>query len=129
MTEIPLNNHYGEYFTPISTLQGNARDITTLLHLPNWATQQAIQRQFQGIIFLKYLGSSNFDFQLYRYPGYFRQQSIQIPSLQSAGIRFNSDISNRAVNQFSKKIQFTPSINLFIRPELGKHICFWYEAD
>ncbi|HER10077.1 MAG TPA: SusC/RagA family TonB-linked outer membrane protein [Bacteroides sp.] len=113
------NVHYGEYFTPISTLQGSARDAYNPVAFANLGEQQRYKDNARALFSARYFVTPRLIFNSTVTLDIFDNKIAKFLPHKALGYYYSSDISNHAVNEFSKKSSIFTFNQLIYRPELG----------
>jgi TonB-linked SusC/RagA family outer membrane protein len=114
-----INNHYGEYFTPISTLQGSARDFYNPVAFANLGSQKRFRDNARALFSVRYFITPQIVFNSTVTLDIFDNKISKFLPYKALGYNINSDISNRAVNEFSKKNSIYTINQMVYRPEMG----------
>jgi TonB-linked SusC/RagA family outer membrane protein len=114
-----LNNHYGEYFTPVSTLQGSARDFYNPVAFATLGSQKRYRDNSRALFSLRYLVAPGVIFNSTVTLDIFDNKISKFLPYKALGYQIDSDISNRAVNEFSKKNSIYTINQIIYRPQLN----------
>ncbi|MDA3823016.1 MAG: SusC/RagA family TonB-linked outer membrane protein, partial [Bacteroidales bacterium] len=115
------NIHYGEYFTPSGTLQGDARTAYNPVAFANLGTQHRYKDNARALFSGRYFITPRLTFKSTVTMDIFDNKTEKFLPYQALGYDYNSDISNRAVNEFSKKSSIFTFNQLIWRPEVGSN--------
>jgi TonB-linked SusC/RagA family outer membrane protein len=113
------NVHYGEYFTPYSTLQGNARDSYNPVAFANLGTQHRYRDNARALFTGRYYILPNLTINATVTLDIFDNKISKFLPYKALGYDYSSDITNRSVNEFSKKSSIFTFTQILYRPELG----------
>ena len=114
-----LGNNTGAYFTPTSTLQGNARDNYNPVAFANLATQKRFKDNARALFSAKYSISPQLTWNGTVTLDLFDQKISKFLPYKAIGYEYSNDITNRAVNEFSKKSSIFTINQLVYRPDFG----------
>jgi len=114
-----LNNIYDAYFTPTSTLQGSARDYYNPVAFANLGTQQRYKDNARALFSAKYAITSALTWNGTVTLDLFDQKIEKFLPYKAVGYDYYSDITNRAINEFSKKSSIFTINQLIYRPNFG----------
>ncbi len=114
-----LNNISDEYFTPQNTLQGNAKDIFNPVAFAKLGTQHRYKDNARALFSIRYLMAPGLIFNSTVTLDIFDNKISKFLPYKAIGYNYNDDISNRAVNEFSKKSSIYTINQLVYRPTLG----------
>ncbi len=115
-----LGNHYGEYFTPISTMQGSARKMYNPVAFANLGSQKRFRDNARALFTVRYLITPRLIFNSTVTLDIFDSKISKFLPYKALGYELNNDISNKAVNEFSKKSSIFTINQLLFRPDLGE---------
>ncbi|MGE0019063.1 MAG: SusC/RagA family TonB-linked outer membrane protein [Draconibacterium sp.] len=116
-----LNNVYEDtYFTPSSTLQGNAREYYNPVAFANLATQKRFKDNARALFSAKYSISPTLTWDGTITLDLFDQKISKFLPYKAIGYDYNNDITNHSVNEFSKKSSIFTINKLVYRPDLGE---------
>jgi TonB-linked SusC/RagA family outer membrane protein len=113
------NVHYGEYFTPSSTLQGSARDAYNPVAFANLGSQHRYKDNARALFTGKYYITPHLIWNGTVTLDIFDNKTEKFLPYKALGYVYSSDITNHAVNEFSKKSSIYTFNQLVYRPELG----------
>ena len=114
-----LGNSTGAYFTPTSTLQGNATDNYNPVAFANLGMQHRFKDNARALFTAKWSITPKLVWNGTVTLDLFDQKISKFLPYKAIGYNYQSDITNRAVNEFSKKSSIF-TINQFIyRPDFG----------
>jgi len=114
-----LNNHFGEYFTPISTLQGSARDIYNPVAFASLGSQKRFRDNARALFSVRYYITPQIVYNSTVTLDIFDNKISKFLPYKALGYNIDSDISNRAVNEFSKKNSIYTINQLVYRPTMS----------
>jgi TonB-linked SusC/RagA family outer membrane protein len=109
----------GEYFTPVSTLQGTARDVYNPVAFAKLGSQKRYKDNARALFSIKYnilprlILNSTITLDI------FDNKISKFLPYKAIGYYYSSDISNHAVNEFSKKASIYTINQLIFRPNVG----------
>ncbi len=115
-----LNQHYGNYFTPIQTLQGNSRDSYNPVAFANLGSQNRVRDNSRALFSVIYSITDNIILNSTVTMDIFDNKISKFLPYKALGYEYSSDITNRAINEFSKKNSIFTFNQLIYRPELGE---------
>jgi len=113
------NIHYGEYYTPSSTLQGSAREFYNPVAFANLSQQKRVKDNARALFTIRYLITPRVIFNSTVTLDIFDNKTSKFLPYQALGSGDN-DITNRAGNEFSKKSSIYTINQLIYRPDLGE---------
>ena len=113
------NMHFGEYFTPSSTLQGNAKDNYNPVAFANLGKQHRFKDNARALFTVRYFITPKLIFNSTVTLDIFDNKTDKYLPYKALGYNYENDISNRAVNEFSKKSSIYTFNKLVYRPQLG----------
>ncbi len=113
------NISYGNYFTPLSTLQGSARDNYNPVAFAELATQKRYRDNARALFSAKYQMTPTLVWNGTITLDLFDMKISKFLPYKAIGYEYNNDITNRAVNEFSKKSSIYTINQLVYRPNLG----------
>ncbi|MGC9341398.1 MAG: SusC/RagA family TonB-linked outer membrane protein [Bacteroidales bacterium] len=113
------NISYGEYFTPAYTLQGSARDYYNPVAFANLGTQKRYRDNARALFSVKYNILPRLIFNSTVTLDIFDNKISKFLPYKALGYDYSSDISNKAVNEFSKKSSIYTINQLIFRPNVG----------
>lgn len=114
-----LGIHYGEYFTPISTLQGSARDFYNPVAFAKLGSQHRYRDNARALFSVRYLITPELILNSTVTLDIFDNKITKFLPYKALGYQLNSNITNRAVNEFSKKSSIYTINQMIYRPTLG----------
>lgn len=125
------NISYGEYFTPSSTLQGNARDYYNPVAFANLGTQKRYRDNARALFSVKYNILPRLIFNSTVTLDIFDNKISKFLPYKALGYDYSSEISNKAVNEFSKKSSIYTINQVIFRPNVGDNhdIVFMSQFD
>jgi TonB-linked SusC/RagA family outer membrane protein len=115
------NISYGNYFTPLSTLQGNARDNYNPVAFANLATQKRFRDNARALFSTRYNMTPQLVWNGTITLDLFDSKISKFLPYKAIGYDYNNNITNRAVNEFSKKSSIFTINQLVYRPDLGEN--------
>jgi len=113
------NVHYGEYFTPLNTLQGSARDAYNPVAFANLGKQKRFKDNARALFSVRYYITPRIIFNSTVTLDIFDNKISKFLPHKALGYYYSNDISNHGVNEFSKKSSIFTFNQLIYRPELG----------
>jgi len=113
------NQHFGEYFIPQNTLQGNARDVYNPVAFADLGKQHRFKDNARALFTLRYMITPRLILNSTVTLDIFDNRIEKFLPYKALGYVYASDISNRAVNEFSKKSSIYTFNQLIYRPEVG----------
>ncbi len=114
-----LGNSSGEYFTPLNTLQGTARDNYNPVAFANLATQKRFKDNARALFSAKWSITPKLTWNGTVTLDLFDQKISKFLPYKAIGYEYTNDITNRAVNEFSKKSSIFTINQLIYRPDFG----------
>lgn len=123
------NVSYGNYFTPLSTLQGNARDNYNPVAFANLATQKRYRDNARALFSAKYQMTPQLVWNGTITLDLFDMKISKFLPYKAIGYDYYNDITNRAVNEFSKKSSIFTINQLVYRPNFGENHNFLVMAQ
>ncbi len=108
-----------EYFTPSSTLQGSARDAYNPVAFANLGKQHRFKDNARALFSIQYFITPKLIFKSTVTLDIFDNKIDKYLPYKALGYNYESDISNRAVNEFSKKSSIYTFNQLIYRPQVG----------
>ncbi len=114
-----LGNSTGEYFTPLNTLQGTARDYYNPVAFANLATQNRFKDNARALFTAKWSITPKLTWNGTVTLDLFDQKISKFLPYKAIGYEYTNDITNRAVNEFSKKSSIFTINQLIFRPDFG----------
>jgi TonB-linked SusC/RagA family outer membrane protein len=109
----------GEYFTPVNTLQGSARDNYNPVAFANLGTQKRFKDNARALFSVKYNITQQFWWKATVTLDLFDQKISKFLPYKAIGYNYDNDITNRASNEFSKKSSIFTINQFFYRPDFG----------
>ncbi|MEN8156103.1 MAG: SusC/RagA family TonB-linked outer membrane protein [Bacteroidota bacterium] len=113
------NIHYGEYFTPFETIQGNAKDTYNPVAFAKLGTQDRYKDNARALFSGKYFITPRLTWKSTVTLDIFDDKREKFLPYKALGYYYNDDYTNFAVNEFSKKSSIYTINQLIYRPELG----------
>jgi TonB-linked SusC/RagA family outer membrane protein len=114
-----LGNSSGEYFTPISTLQGTARDYYNPVAFVNLGSQKRFKDNARALFSAKWSITPQLTWNGTVTLDLFDQKISKFLPYKAIGYNYTDDITNKAVNEFSKKSSIFTINQLVYRPDFG----------
>lgn len=114
-----LGNSSGEYFTPLNTLQGTARDYYNPVAFANLASQKRFKDNARALFTAKWSITPKLTWNGTVTLDLFDQKISKFLPYKAIGYEYTNDITNRAVNEFSKKSSIFTINQLIYRPDFG----------
>lgn len=114
-----LGNNTGTYFTPYSTLQGNARDYYNPVAFAKLGKQQRLKDNARALFTAKWSITPKLIWNGTVTLDLFDQKIEKFLPFKAVGYDYQNDITNRAVNEFSKKSSIFTINQLIYRPDFG----------
>jgi TonB-linked SusC/RagA family outer membrane protein len=114
-----LGNSTGAYFTPPTTLQGTARDNYNPVAFVNLGTQKRFKDNARALFSAKWLITPKLVWNGTVTLDLFDQKISKFLPYKAIGYNYTDDITNRAVNEFSKKSSIFTINQLVFRPDFG----------
>jgi TonB-linked SusC/RagA family outer membrane protein len=114
-----LGNNTGEYFTPASTLQGTARDYYNPVAFVNLGAQKRFKDNARALFSAKWSINPQLTWNGTVTLDLFDQKISKFLPYKAIGYNYTDDITNRAVNEFSKKSSIFTINQLVYRPDFG----------
>ena len=108
-----------EYFTPSNTLQGSARDTYNPVAFANLGKQHRYKDNARALFTVRYYITPKLILNSTVTLDIFDQKIDKFLPYKALGYNYESDITNRAVNDFSKKSSIYTFNQLIYRPEVG----------
>ncbi|HPR32844.1 MAG TPA: SusC/RagA family TonB-linked outer membrane protein [Prolixibacteraceae bacterium] len=110
----------GEYFTPPSTLQGTARDMYNPVAFANLGEHKRIKDNARALFSIRYNITKGLILNSTVTLDIFDMKVDKFLPFKAIGYNYGDDITNRAVNEFSKKSSIYTFNQLIYTPDLGK---------
>ena len=114
-----LGNSTGAYFTPSSTLQGTARDNYNPVAFVNLGTQKRFKDNARALFSAKWSITPKIVWNGTVTLDLFDQKISKFLPYKAIGYNYSDNITNRAVNEFSKKSSIFTINQLVYRPDFG----------
>ncbi|MBW8331146.1 MAG: SusC/RagA family TonB-linked outer membrane protein [Prolixibacteraceae bacterium] len=114
------NVSYGSYFTPLSTLQGTANDVYNPVALANLGLNKQIKDNARALFSIKYYILPNVIFNSTVTLDIFDNKRSKFLPYKAIGYNYNSDITNRASDEFTKKSSIYTINQIIYNPKFGK---------
>ncbi|MCK4745537.1 MAG: SusC/RagA family TonB-linked outer membrane protein, partial [Bacteroidales bacterium] len=115
------NVHYGEYFTPHATLQGNARDAYNPVAFADLGTQHRYKDNARALFTGRYYITPRLIFNSTVTLDIFDNKISKFLPYKALGYDYSSSVSNKAVNEFSKKSSIFTFNQLIYKPVIGNN--------
>ncbi len=115
-----LNNFTGEYFTPITTLQGTAREVYNPVAFATLGEHKRIKDNARALFSIRYHIAQGLIFNSTVTLDIFDMKIDKFLPFKAIGYSYGDDITNRAVNEFSKKSSIYTFNQVVYSPDLGK---------
>ncbi len=115
-----LGNHFGEYFTPVSTLQGSARDIYNPVAFANLGSQKRFRDNARALFTVRYNITPRLIYNATVTLDIFDSKTSKFLPYKALGYQVSSDVSNRSVNEFSKKNSIYTINQVLFRPQMSE---------
>jgi len=109
----------GEYFTPPTTLQGTAKDTYNPVAFANLGTQKRFKDNARALFSVKYSITPKLWWKATVTLDLFDQKISKFLPYKAIGYNYGDDITNHAVNEFSKKSSIFTINQFFYRPDFG----------
>ncbi len=110
------NVHYGEYFTPLSTLQGNAKDNYNPVAFANLGSQKTYKDNARALFTAKWNIIPSLTWNGTVTLDLFDLKREKFLPYKAIGYNYTDEITNLAVNEFSKKSSIFTFNQLIFRP-------------
>jgi TonB-linked SusC/RagA family outer membrane protein len=114
-----LGNNTGAYFTPYSTLQGNARDYYNPVAFANLGKQHRYKDNARALFTAKWSITPQLIWNGTVTLDLFDQKISKFLPYKAIGYDYSNDITNRSINEFSKKSSIFTINQLVYRPDFG----------
>lgn len=115
-----VNMHYGEYFTPLNTLQGNARDYYNPVAFANLGTQKRYRDNARALFSTKWTILPTLILNSTVTLDIFDNKISKFLPYKAIGYFLTSDITNHSVNEFSKKSSIYTINQMIWRPNTSE---------
>ncbi|MFN8206354.1 MAG: SusC/RagA family TonB-linked outer membrane protein [Bacteroidales bacterium] len=112
---IPSN----EYFTPVNTIQGTAREIYNPVAFANLGTQKRLRDNSRALFSIRYSILPRLIFNSTVTLDIFDNKVSKFLPFKAIGFNYTDDITNRGVNEFYKKSSIYTINQLVFTPDLG----------
>ncbi len=113
------NVHYGKYFTPLSTLQGTARNYYNPVAFANLSSQKRYKDNARALFRVKYFIRPELIWNSTITLDFFDRKKSKFLPYKAIGYDYDSDITNRSINEFSKKSSIFIINQMVYRPTFG----------
>ncbi|MFC0878486.1 SusC/RagA family TonB-linked outer membrane protein [Saccharicrinis sp. FJH2] len=114
------NEHVGDYFTPAETLQGNARDMYNPVALANLGVNEQLKNNARALFTLRYRIQNNLILNSTITLDIFDNKRHRFLPYDAVGYIYDSEITNLASDEFSKKSTIYTYNQLIYTPVLGE---------
>ena len=114
-----LDKHYGEYYTPANTIQGTARDMYNPVAFANLGEHNKMKDNARALFSLKYTIMTGFIFNSTVTLDIFDEKISKFLPYKAVGFNYYDDITNKGVNEFSKKSSIYTINQLIYNPNWG----------
>ncbi|MFN2396739.1 MAG: SusC/RagA family TonB-linked outer membrane protein, partial [Bacteroidales bacterium] len=114
-----LGNSTGAYFTPPTTLQGNAIDNYNPVAFANLGTQKRFKDNARALFSAKYSINPQLTWNGTVTLDLFDQKISKFLPYKALGYEYTNDFTNKSVNEFSKKSSIFTINQLVYRPDFG----------
>lgn len=114
-----LGNSTGEYFTPLSTLQGTSKDNYNPVAFAKLGTQKRFKDNARALFSAKWSITPQLTWNGTVTLDLFDQKISKFLPYKAVGFNYTDDITNRAVNEFSKKSSIFTINQMVYRPDFG----------
>jgi TonB-linked SusC/RagA family outer membrane protein len=114
-----LGNSTGAYFTPSSTLQGTARDNYNPVAFVNLGTQKRFKDNARALFSAKWSITPKIVWNGTVTLDLFDQKISKFLPYKAIGYNYTDNITNRAINEFSKKSSIFTINQVIYRPDFG----------
>jgi len=115
------NTSYGEYFTPISTLQATARDNYNPVAFANLGQNKQLKNNARALFSVKYNILENLILTSTVTLDIFDNKREKFLPYKAVGFNLSDDITNRATNDFTKKSSIYTINQLVYSPKVGEN--------
>lgn len=113
------NISYGEYFTPQSTLQGTAESVYNPVAFANLGINKQLKDNARALFSIKWDVLPHVVFNSTVTLDIFDSKRARFLPYKAIGYNYNSSVTNRASDEFSKKSSIYTINQLIYTPELG----------
>jgi TonB-linked SusC/RagA family outer membrane protein len=113
------NISYGDYFTPTSTLQGTANSLYNPVAFANLAQNKQMKDNARALFSIKWDVLPNVIFNSTVTLDIFDSKRNRFLPYKAIGFSYNSGITNRASDEFSKKSSIYTINQVIYNPQLG----------
>ena len=114
------NVHYNEYFTPVQTIQGNAKEMYNPVAFANLGVNNKIRDNARALFSIKYFIRPDFIFNSTVTLDIFDEKTSKFLPYKALGYNYTDDYTNRSTNEFNKKSSIYTMNQLVYSPNLGK---------
>lgn len=116
-----LNNVYDEYFTPQSTIQGNANEIYNPVAFANLGVHERIKDNARAMFNLRYKALPHLEINASVTLDIFDHKVNKFLPYKALGYNYEDDLTNKAENDFSKKSSIFTFTRAVWDPYLGEN--------
>ncbi|MCF8380972.1 MAG: SusC/RagA family TonB-linked outer membrane protein [Bacteroidales bacterium] len=120
-TSNSISDNEHDYFTPSYTLQGSAKDYYNPVAFANLGTQKRYRDNARALFSTKYYITPRLILNTTVTLDIFDNKISKFLPYKALGFDYGNDITNRAVNEFSKKSSIYTINQLIYRPETGEN--------
>lgn len=110
----------GDYFLPSSTLQGNARNIYNPVAFATLGENKQLKDNARALFTVRYSIKPNLIYNSTVTLDIFDNKRTKFLPFKAIGYDYGNDITNRSVNEFSKKSSIYTINNIVYTPNLGE---------
>jgi TonB-linked SusC/RagA family outer membrane protein len=114
------NIHYGDYFTPIRTLQGNSKDVYNPVAFANLGENKQLKDNARALFSIKYDVLPNVIFNSSVTLDIFDSKRERFLPYKAIGPTDSPDVINRSSDEYSKKSSIYTINQLIYNPKLGE---------
>jgi TonB-linked SusC/RagA family outer membrane protein len=112
--------HYNEYFTPLNTIQGNAKDIYNPVAFANLGVNNKIRDNSRALFSIKYILRPDLIFNSTVTLDIFDEKTSKFLPYKALGYNYSDSYTNRATNEFNKKSSIYTMNQLVYSPDWGR---------
>lgn len=113
------NVHFGEYFTPMETIQGNAKDVYNPVAFANLGVNKKIRDNARALFSLKYFILPELIFNSTVTLDIFDEKLTKFLPYKALGYQYEDDFTNKGSNDFSKKSSIYTMNQLVYAPNIS----------
>lgn len=113
------NVHYGDYFTPNNSLQGNAIDYYNPVAMANLGVNRQLRNNARSLFTLNYRILSNLSLTSTVTLDIFDSKRNRFLPYKAIGYNYGDDVTNRASDEYSKKSSIYTFNKLVYTPDVG----------